>query len=231
MSASTGLQKALALSAAGHLLLGGGLLLAVRPEERTAPMQVRLLNVEVAKPFGPPEGTLAGPRLSAAKPTVPLQRPPRRATHPLAVAQAEVLPPAPVEWMPLAGPSAEADAAASGAAVSGVKAAAAPLGAGGPVSVEPGVGGLSLARLGELHRRLAEAAERCYPKAAQRFRLRGEVPLHFCLNAEGAATALSLEGSTGSPLLDRSALECVVPGAQPLSGFEGCFLVPVRFGG
>jgi len=45
------------------------------------------------------------------------------------------------------------------------------------------------------------------------------------------ARALSLEGSTGSAVLDRSALECVVPGAQPLSGFEGCFLVPVRFGG
>jgi TonB family protein len=87
------------------------------------------------------------------------------------------------------------------------------------------------ARLGELHRRLAEAAARCYPTAAQRFRLTGEVPLHFCLDAAGVATALSLEGSTGSALLDRSALECVVAGAQPLSGFEGCFLVPVRFGG
>ena len=99
------------------------------------------------------------------------------------------------------------------------------------LSVAPGVGGVSQERLGELHRRLAEAAERCYPAAARRFRLRGEVVLHFCLDAAGAATALSLEGSTGSPLLNRSALECVVPGAQPLSGFEGCFLVPVRFGG
>jgi TonB family protein len=86
-------------------------------------------------------------------------------------------------------------------------------------------------RLGELHHRLAEAAARCYPQAARRFRLQGEVPVHFCLDAAGTATALSLEGSTGSALLDRSALECVVQGAAPLSGFEGCFLVPVHFGG
>lgn len=91
--------------------------------------------------------------------------------------------------------------------------------------------GVADARLGELHRRLAEAAARCYPEAARRFRLTGEVPLRFCLDGRGTAKAVSLEGSTGSPLLDRSALECVVPGAEPLSGFEGCFLVPVRFGG
>jgi TonB family protein len=229
VSATTGLRKALALSTAGHLLLGGGLLLAVRPEVRTPPVRGWLLNVESPKSFGPPEGTLAGPRLSAAKPSVRLHRPPRRTPHPLA--EAEGLPPAPLEGTPESGPTAETEAAASKGDVSGVKAVAASAGGAGPASTETGPGGLSLARLGELHRRLAEAAERCYPNAARRFRLRGEVPLHFCLNAQGAATALSLEGSTGSPLLDRSALECVVPGAQPLSGFEGCFLVPVRFGG
>lgn len=93
----------------------------------------------------------------------------------------------------------------------------------------PGTGGGS--QLGELHRRLAEAAVRCYPAAAGRLRLRGTVPVRFCLDAQGTASALSLVGTSGSALLDRSALECVVPGAEPLPALPGCFEVPVRFGG
>lgn len=94
-----------------------------------------------------------------------------------------------------------------------------------------GQGGGVDPRLAELHRRLAEAAARCYPPAAQRLRLQGEVPLRFCLDAHGGASGLSLLGTTGSDLLDRSALECVVPGAEPLPALAGCFQVAVRFGG
>jgi TonB family protein len=227
VSATPGLRQALALSVAGHLLLVGGLLLAVPPEVRTAPVVVRLLNLEAPPAFAPVEGALG----TAANPALRPQRVLKRRPHPLALAQAGALSSVPKERTPLAGPAADGDAAVFGEDVSRVSVAAA-TGEAGPASVRgTGVGGASQERLGELHRRLAEAAEHCYPAAARRFRLRGEVVLHFCLDAAGAATALSLEGSTGSPLLNRSALECVVPGAQPLSGFEGCFLVPVRFGG
>jgi TonB family protein len=225
------MRQALALSVAGHLLLVGGLLLGVRPEVRPAPLVVRLLNLEAPPALAPVEGTLAGPLVTTANPALRPQRLPQRRPHRLALAQAGGPSFEPKERTPLAVP-ADGDAAVSGGDVSRVDAVGGATGEAGPASVRgTGVGGASRERLGELHRRLAEAAERCYPAAARRFRLRGEVVLHFCLDAAGAATALSLEGSTGSPLLNRSALECVVPGAQPLSGFEGCFLVPVRFGG
>jgi TonB family protein len=232
VNANSGLRQALALSVAGHLLLVGGLLLAVRPEVRTAPVVVRLLNLEAPPAFAPVEGRLDGPGVTEAKPALGPQRLPQRRPRRLALAQAGALSFEPKERTPLPGPAADGDAAVSGGDASRVEAVAAARSEGGPASVRgTGVGGVSQERLGELHRRLAEAAERCYPAAARRFRLRGEVMLHFCLDAAGATTALGLEGSTGSPLLNRSALECVVPGAQPLSGFEGCFLVPVRFGG
>src|SRR5262249_24079316 len=64
-------------------------------------------------------------------------------------------------------------------------------------------------RVAELHRRLAESAQRCYPSAARRLRLRGEVGLHFCLSEQGRASVASLRGSTGSALLDAAARECV----------------------
>jgi TonB family protein len=100
-----------------------------------------------------------------------------------------------------------------------------------PSAGSGGVGGGGASLLGELHRRLAEAAVRCYPGAARRLRLQGIVPVRFCLDRHGVASALNLVGTSGSELLDRSALDCVVPGAEPLAGLPGCFEVPVRFGG
>jgi TonB family protein len=223
--ASTG--KALAVSTAAHLLLLGALLFAVRPQESQRPLVVRLLALEAP--------SVAAPMESQEKP-VHLERLARGKARPSSLARAEALPPA-ARLLPAlaAEPAPDGVPLASALEFLETKGGAAPEGEGGAAGAASGGGGhgasLHGARLGELHRRLAEAAVRCYPAAARRFRLRGEVPLHFCLDAGGAATALSLEGSTGSPLLDRSALECVVPGAQPLSGFEGCFLVPVRFGG
>src|SRR5262245_9605825 len=70
--------------------------------------------------------------------------------------------------------------------------------------------------LSVLASRLAAAALRCYPAAAVRFRLRGEALLAFCLREDGASRSVSLVRSSGSPLLDRAALECVLPGALPV---------------
>lgn len=98
---------------------------------------------------------------------------------------------------------------------------------------KPGVTGGSATGTGDsalaaLHRRLAESARRCYPSAARRFRLTGEVGLSFCL-ANGAVRSVELSGSTGSTLLDRAARECIVQGALPLPVSQGCYVQPVRF--
>lgn len=86
----------------------------------------------------------------------------------------------------------------------------------------------SAAWLETLHRRLAASARACYPAAARRFRLRGSTPVRFCLDGKGGAGEVALAGSTGSPLLDRAATDCVVPGALPLRG-TGCYTVTVEF--
>jgi TonB family protein len=222
---------ALALSTLAHAaLLAAALLSTVRARPGPRPLAVRLLSLpsEALASFG--QGTLNADRLAAR----PAQKvPPRAARKPKAVdvspaaSALELVPPRPFAQPELAGGGPHS---AEGPASEAVGAPGSPSGA-GPARDAAGGGPAFGARLGELHRRLAEAAARCYPAAARRFRLTGQVPLHFCLDAAGVATALSLEGSTGSAVLDRSALECVLPGAQPLSGFEGCFLVPVRFGG
>ena len=84
-------------------------------------------------------------------------------------------------------------------------------------------------RVVELHRRLAESAQRCYPSTARRLRLRGEVGLHFCLSEQGRVSVASLRGSTGSALLDAAARECVLAGALPAPGIAGCYDVPIKF--
>jgi outer membrane biosynthesis protein TonB len=85
--------------------------------------------------------------------------------------------------------------------------------------------------LGELSARLARSAARCTPAGVVRSSRESapEVPLHFCLDAAGRPTAVGLEGTTGSELLDRAARECVVPGAAPLPPLPGCYTVAVRF--
>src|SRR5262249_34324764 len=82
-----------------------------------------------------------------------------------------------------------------------------------------------------LHAALAASAKRCYPAAARRFGLTGEVTLDFCLDGSGARRSLSLEGTTGQALLDAAARECVVKGALPLpaDAAGSCYAVPVRF--
>jgi periplasmic protein TonB len=206
---------AFAVSAVAHLALFVAVVAAVRPAPSRRPLEVRL--VQLASP-APREA--AGRALSVAEPSVSKSRMRALVALTRRPAISEVLPIAAAPPEPIGGAGPPRPGALEGGP-------GGEDGAGG--TSEAGAGEASL--LGELHRRLADAATRCYPPAARRLRLRGEVPLHFCLDAAGSATALSLEGSTGSALLDRSALECVVPGAAPLPGVVGCFQVPVRFGG
>jgi len=224
-------RTALAVSTLLHAAVLGALVLTVRPPPLSSPLSVRFLKLSPVEALGPAArgaAGAAGPDVaSASKPPVRREAPSgpahAAAPRPLAALASEGAPSSSAPQPP-AGPA----ATDTGASVP-TGAAAGPLSLGGGGAGAGATGGDG--RLSELHQRLAEAAVRCYPTAARRFRLQGEVPLHFCLDASGTATALRLQGSTGSPLLDRSALECVVPGAQPLSGFEGCFVVPVRFGG
>ena len=91
----------------------------------------------------------------------------------------------------------------------------------------PGASGPDLTAL---HQRLAEAAQSCYPAAARRLRLSGQLELAFCASADGRASNPSLGSSSGSELLDRAALDCLLDRAAPLPVRSGCFRVPVRFG-
>jgi len=93
----------------------------------------------------------------------------------------------------------------------------------------PATGSLTGQRLFELHQRLSSAARRCYPSTASRLRQRGTVQLHFCLTPQGSASISKLEGTTGSALLDRAALECVLPRALPAPDMDGCYDVVIRF--
>jgi periplasmic protein TonB len=205
---------ALAFSAALHLALFAALVATVRPAPPRPSLEVRL--VQLFSPTAP-----GGGEPPADVPTEPVSNAQRRR--------------APARLTPAPAVSTALPTAAPLALAAGVEGQTPPGGGkGGPGRADPAegnAGGGSASLLGELHRRLSEAATRCYPPAARRLRLRGEVPLRFCLDAAGSASALSLEGSTGSPVLDRSALECVVPGAAPLPGVVGCFQVAVRFGG
>ncbi len=220
-------STALALSSLAHAALLAALLFGPRPPGVPPPLSLHLLRL-------PAEKTLQGALDASASGAQAGRGPPARW---LPSARTSRAPPGAVPTLapPLSLPVPSRGTLEEPAALAFVESQGTEGGAPGPESSGLGASGrgagLGGSRLGELHRRLAEAATRCYPAAARRFRLKGEVPVHFCLDAAGTATALGLEGSTGSPLLDRSALECVVPGAQPLSGFEGCFLVPVHFGG
>lgn len=82
-----------------------------------------------------------------------------------------------------------------------------------------------------LSARLAEAARACYPAAARRFHATGEVELAFCAGADGRALSVSLRGTTGSSALDAAAQECVLDRAAPLPVTQGCYVLPVHFGG
>jgi periplasmic protein TonB len=84
--------------------------------------------------------------------------------------------------------------------------------------------------LAALNAKLAAAAAECYPSAARRLRLTGEVELDFCAETDGRASSASIRGSTGSAVLDAAAQRCVLEHAVPLPVRAGCFRLPVRFG-
>jgi TonB family protein len=82
-----------------------------------------------------------------------------------------------------------------------------------------------------VHARLAEAARRCYPAAARRFRQHGTVTVSFCADSSGGVIDAAVKESSGAQLLDDSALHCVLATAAPFppEAASHCYAVPVRF--
>ena len=221
MSARGRLIGALLVSAAAHACLLGALL-GTRPAPlQTGVISVRLVELSVERRAAPnvPGGGAVSRPLRREVPVRALDRLLHTGERPAPLVDADRTAPAPGPGSSPAEGQPEVAGRPGAGTVPGGEAA------------RGGTAGPSDWLVGELHRRLAEAAARCYPAAARRLRLHGEVPVRFCLDARGGASGLSLVGSTGSAVLDRSALECVVPGAEPLPAVAGCFQVAVRFGG
>lgn len=119
-------------------------------------------------------------------------------------------------------PAAAPAESGAGSGLAGGEGASGAAGGSGGGTVPPAVTQLLAARL-------AEAARRCYPREAVRFRLSGEARLSFCLGGDGRARAVSVARSSGAEALDRAAAECVLPRALPVPGAAGCYELPVRF--
>ena len=76
---------------------------------------------------------------------------------------------------------------------------------------------------------LAQAAQRCYPRAARRLGLVGQTTMRFCVDGRGAATQIQVLHSSGHDALDEAATECVIREAAPFPALGRCLSVPVRF--
>ncbi|HWV37175.1 MAG TPA: TonB family protein [Vulgatibacter sp.] len=100
---------------------------------------------------------------------------------------------------------------------------------GGTGSGRGGRGSGGVADWAELEAHLRSHAARCYPPAARRRGVQGGAEVHFCVGADGTPGAIRLESSSGSSLLDRAAIDCVLRGAAPLPGPRGCVTLPVWF--
>ena len=236
------------LAAHGAVALAAALALAAQtplpprastPRAQGAPLRVALVHQGAS--LGPPAGGVASvpaaPARSAAPPMraqVPpsLAPPPPAATEALAlVAGGAALPPAGGDDAAAATPGGAAprgDAPASPAEASagaGATSQAAVAGGGGG---GPAVGAAAVEEA--LSARLADAAARCYPLAARRYRLEGTAVVRFCLDAQGALASAEVRTPSGAALLDGAATACVVPGALPFPpGAGGCYRVPVHF--
>ncbi len=80
-----------------------------------------------------------------------------------------------------------------------------------------------------LHAHLRRHASRCYPPLARRRGIEGTVGLSFCIDESGMPYRLQVETSSGSSLLDRAAVSCVVEEAAPLPALPGCVRLDVPF--
>lgn len=81
----------------------------------------------------------------------------------------------------------------------------------------------------ELLAHLRARTSRCYPRAARKRRTEGVADVAFCIDAAGAPMGIELRRSSGSPVLDDAALDCVIRGAAPLPARDLCVSVPVDF--
>lgn len=82
---------------------------------------------------------------------------------------------------------------------------------------------------GALLAHLRDHAQRCYPRAARNRRTHGVVEVSFCIDGAGRPAKETVVHTSGSPLLDRVAIDCVIRGSAPLPAPASCYTVPIRF--
>jgi periplasmic protein TonB len=82
-----------------------------------------------------------------------------------------------------------------------------------------------------VHERLRQAALLCYPKSAQRFGLRGECTLAFCVTGVGDVSDVNVINSSGHSSLDEAARLCVLKYSVPFpsNAAAHCFQSVVQF--
>jgi protein TonB len=217
----------LSASLAAHLALGAALVLAAPaagPARARGSRPVAITRMRLVPPGAPGGGAAAVERSS---PVRRAERRPRAAARGARLEAPASAPPA-VGAVTAAAPSVAE--IAEGVGAEGAGGESAPAEAGSAAGTGTGVEGGGSTALAELASRLGDAARGCYPAAARRLRLRGEVGVVFCVGEGGLASSVRVERSSGSALLDGAASSCVVPGALPSPGASGCFSLPVRFG-
>ena len=85
------------------------------------------------------------------------------------------------------------------------------------------------AAAGRIQGLLAQAAQRCYPRAARRLGLVGQTTMRFCIDGKGAPAQIEVLQSSGHDSLDEAAADCVIREAAPFPALPRCLSVPVRF--
>jgi TonB family protein len=218
---------AVVISVLAHLAVAGGLFVVLRRASITPPPRprtVEVLRIGVVSHAAdsvnrPPAPTRAG-RVGAA--------PRQHAVETPAVAKVGRGDP----FVPAAEESATAESLVTpveGSQGVSPPAPGAPVGAAADEDSRADAADLTFTR--ELHARLAEAALRCYPTQARRFRQQARVPVSFCIGGDGQPERIVITPS-GIVSLDEAASRCVVlqaaPFPQPARG--RCFSVPINFG-
>lgn len=189
----------------------------------------------VAKPAATPVEWISvdlAPRPSAPAPAPPAPPAPTASRRPRAAPRAvpSASPPEPTEELVDVGLSAPTPevGSSSGTAVLGAIGRGTNGALGGDLGPQ-GSNGEGGRDLSVLHARLSAAAAHCYPASARRFRIRGRTDVSFCIGADGSVSRIERRKSSGSAVLDRAAIECVLPRAAPLPGPGGCFTAPIVF--
>lgn len=125
------------------------------------------------------------------------------------------------------GPGAVGEPGAAGAGIGSSTGTGWRGGAAGEGALGPATGGRTAH--GPLLEHLRQHANRCYPRSLSRRGTKGTVEVSFCVTGEGQPREERVVQTSGSTLLDRAAIDCVIRGSAPLPALPACYTVPIRF--